>query len=154
MEPAFWHWLILGLVLMAVELAAPGFVFFWLGVSAVVTGIVVLAAGAMAWQWQIVIFALATVGSVAGWLAWRRQQPANLTPTLNRGAGALIGRVGRLERGTGAGNGRIRLGDTTWPATGEAMPDGSLARVIGHEGSLLRVEPAAEPHRPGPDAAG
>lgn len=144
MEPAFWHWLILGLVLIAVELAAPGFVFFWLGVSAVLTGVVVLMAGGLAWQWQVIVFALATVAAVAVWLAWRAGPAGDEKASVNRGAAALVGRVGRLEHAIGPGNGRIRLGDTTWSATGADMTAGSVVRVVGHEGSLLRVEAAPD----------
>ena len=39
-EYGAWSWLIVGLVLLGLELMLPGGVFLWLGISAVVTGLV------------------------------------------------------------------------------------------------------------------
>lgn len=147
MEPVFWHWLILGAILVAVEILTPGFVFFWLGVSAVLTGLVVAAAPPLDWRWQVLVFAVLAIASVAGWLAWwrRRPQPEPGPGEVNRGAARLVGRTGMLEQAIGPGNGRLRLGDTTWPATGAPLPAGTAVRVVAADGGLLHVEPTPAP---------
>jgi membrane protein implicated in regulation of membrane protease activity len=39
------------------------------------------------------------------------------------------------------GHGRLRLGDTTWAATGpDGLPAGARVRVVGAQGTVLRVE--------------
>ena len=38
----FWHWWILGVGLVIIEIVAPGAFFLWLGVSAGATGLVLL----------------------------------------------------------------------------------------------------------------
>ena len=42
MEIEYWHWLILGMLLMALEMALPSFVLLWFGAGAIVSGIVLL----------------------------------------------------------------------------------------------------------------
>lgn len=37
---AYWHWLVLGLILIALEIFTAGFVLLWLGVSALIVGVV------------------------------------------------------------------------------------------------------------------
>ncbi|HCK80815.1 MAG TPA: hypothetical protein DIC59_05045 [Candidatus Competibacteraceae bacterium] len=39
LEPAYWNWWLLGVVLMAVESIAPGFFFLWMGVAALLVGL-------------------------------------------------------------------------------------------------------------------
>ena len=45
---AFWHWWVAGLLLLALEAFAPGAVFLWMGVAALVTGGVWVAQGFVA----------------------------------------------------------------------------------------------------------
>ncbi len=40
-----WAWIILGVLLIGVELLAPGAFFLWLGLAAIVTGLLSLIAG-------------------------------------------------------------------------------------------------------------
>src|SRR5262249_30163464 len=44
-----WSWIILGGILLAVELIAPGAFILWLGVSAILVGVVFFF---VAWDWQ------------------------------------------------------------------------------------------------------
>ena len=44
-----WSWIILGLVLMGLELVAPGAFLVWLGLAAVLTGLIDWAFG-LSWQ--------------------------------------------------------------------------------------------------------
>jgi len=41
LEPVYWNWLLLSVVLMAIEALAPGFFFLWMGVAALLVGLVV-----------------------------------------------------------------------------------------------------------------
>lgn len=54
-----WNWLILGLIFLIAEVAAPGLFFLWLGIAAAVVGLALLVAPALAWPYQLVLFALA-----------------------------------------------------------------------------------------------
>ena len=155
MGPGHWGWLILGAVLIGIELAAPGFALLWLGLSAVLTGLLVLfgtvAGWPMSWEWQLLLFAALSMASVALWLAWRRREgrdPDDAASGLNRRARACVGRHGVLEQPIGPGNGRLRLGDTTWSASGPALPAGTAVRVVGADGGRLEVVALEEPRGP------
>ena len=52
---AFWHWWVAGLLLLALEAFAPGAVFLWMGVAALVTGGVVALLPGLDWQWAVAL---------------------------------------------------------------------------------------------------
>jgi len=60
-----WNWLIFGFILMALELAAPGVFLFWLGLAALVVGLLSFVF-TPSWQAQLLMFADDTVWGVAG----------------------------------------------------------------------------------------
>ncbi len=143
-EMTAWHWLALGVLLMVVEVMAPGFIFLWLGISAVVTGLV-LAAVAIPWEAQLVLFAvLSVVASVAGrrWLAARRRPSDH--PTLNRRGDDIVETCHTLDEATSRGRGQVRIGDSVWRLRvrpdGSDLPAGARVRVVRVEGSTLVVE--------------
>ena len=68
-----WNWLILGLLLMGVELLAPGVFMFWLGLAALLVGLLSFAID-FSWQTQILLFAVfASRNSARGSAVWVRQ---------------------------------------------------------------------------------
>ncbi len=58
-----WAWFIAGLALLGLELALPGNVFVWLGIAAILTGIVILIVD-FGWQVNVAIFLVLAVASV------------------------------------------------------------------------------------------
>ena len=58
-----WAWIILGVVLVGVELLAPGSFFLWFGLAAIVTGLLDALLG-LSWQAAALLFALLSVGAV------------------------------------------------------------------------------------------
>jgi len=154
LEPAlFWHWWALAGVLVIVEVFAPGIMFLWLGVAAGLVGALLLLWPGLGLKGQILGFAALSVASV---LAWRRYQKAHPVvtdePHLNRRGAHCIGQRAALAAPIVHGRGRIRLGDSSWPAAGPDLPAGTTVEVIGVEGTLLRVQPArADAPAAGPD---
>ena len=61
-----WNWLIFGIILMALELLAPGVFLFWLGLAALLVGLLSFAF-APGWQLQILMFALFAIAAVPLW---------------------------------------------------------------------------------------
>ncbi len=49
LEPIYWNWWLLGVVLMAVEAIAPGFFFLWMGVAALLGGLLLTVLPELAW---------------------------------------------------------------------------------------------------------
>ena len=56
-----WNWLIFGIILMALELIAPGVFLFWLGLAALLVGLLSFAFHP-SWQVQILMFAVLCLG--------------------------------------------------------------------------------------------
>jgi len=139
----FWHWWVLGIVLIGVEVFAPGAYFMWLGVSAGLVGFLLLAVPGTGWEYQALAFAVLAVASVAGWRAYQRRHPsASDHPTLNRRGTQYVGRVFTLDAPIVNGVGKIRVDDTTWKIVGQDLPAAARVRVTGVDGTVLTVEPA------------
>ncbi len=68
-----WNWLIFGVILMALELIAPGVFLFWLGLAALLVGLVSFAF-TPSWQVQILMFAVFAAAAVP---LWRRLSRSN-----------------------------------------------------------------------------
>ncbi len=49
-EIEFWHWWVAAIVLIGVEVFAPGTVALWMAVSAAVVGLLLLAVPEVSWQ--------------------------------------------------------------------------------------------------------
>ncbi len=139
----FWHWLALGGLLGMLEILVPGFVLIWLGLAAVLVGLLLLIWPDLPFAVQLLACAGFSVLSVLAWFTWSRRHPATSDrPTLNRRAEQLIGRRAPVVDAIVNGRGRIRLGDSTWAVTGPDLPAGHMVHIIGADGPLLQVEPA------------
>lgn len=141
-----WNWVFLGLALGALEMLVPGVHFAWFGLSALATGIITMIAQSLGvpigWPVQLVLFALLSVVAVYG---VRRYAPPNEksdVPDLNARGAQLIGRTAVIENAIVGGRGRVRIGDTLWPAKGPDLPAGTTARVTGSDDTVLIVERA------------
>jgi len=135
-----WAWLVAGMILLALELVLPGGFLVWMGVAAVVTGLVALFQ-APPWAVQWLIFGILSLASILVWLRWNRDRPpATDRPFLNRRADQFIGHEVVLEQAIEQGFGRVVLGDTVWRVSGPDLPLGSRVRIVGHDGALLEVE--------------
>ena len=136
----FWHWWVLAVVLLALEVAAPGTFFLWFAIAAAAVGLIVLILPDFIWQLQVLIFALGGVGAVVAWRAYARRHPQpSADPTLNRRGTQYIGQVFHLTEAITDGRGRMKVGDTIWRVAGPDLPAGTKVRVTGVEGTVLRV---------------
>ena len=141
-----WSWIILGGILLAVELIAPGTFFLWFGVSAILVGLISFV---IDWNWQEqgVGFALLAVASFVMW--WRIIRPARKDegasdqPFLNERAQGFVGRVFTLEKPIVDGAGTVRIGDTIWRVTGPDCAAGNRVKIARAEGATLFVEPTS-----------
>jgi membrane protein implicated in regulation of membrane protease activity len=136
-----WAWIILGVLLIGVELLAPGAFFLWLGLAAIATGLLDAVLD-LSWQGSALLFALLSVGAVVlGRFVTRSktQLGAEATPLNQRGQ-SLVGRVFTLESPIKDGEGRIRVDDSSWRVTGADRFAGAKVRIVRIEGSTLVVD--------------
>ena len=136
-----WSWVVAGLVILALELVVPGGIFLWLGISAVVTG-VVSALVTVSWPLQFLIFGVLAVASVAIWLRIRPHGTPSDRPFLNRRANRYVGQEVVLAEPIRDGHGRVVLDDTTWRIQGPNLAAGQKVRIVDADGAVLKVEAA------------
>jgi inner membrane protein len=141
---AWWNWLLLGLVLVALEMASSGgFYIIFFGVAAlIVAALAATGVTGAAWLQWLLFSAL----SVASLLLFRNP----IMRKLNLGAGApdidtLAGETGTaLEDMSAGANGRVELRGTTWSArnTGSTpLTRGQRFVVVRAERLTLLVKP-------------
>jgi membrane protein implicated in regulation of membrane protease activity len=138
-----WNWLIFGFILMALELIAPGVFLFWLGLAALLVGLVSFALHP-SWQAQLLMFAVFAAAAVPVWRRLARGSSAASVsnPFLNRRTDALVGREFTLEKPIIDGFGTVRIDDTIWRVAGPDAPAGSRVRIVQADGANLTVAAA------------
>ncbi len=136
----YWHWWILGGILLLIEVLAPSFFFLWLAIAAAVTGVILLGLPELDWQYQLMIFSGLSVVSIALFRRYQRQHPATTDqPALNRRGEQYIGRTFTLEQPIVNRVGKLRVDDSTWRITGDDLPAGTRVTVTGVDGVVLEI---------------
>ena len=138
-----WNWLIFGFILMALELLAPGVFLFWLGLAALLVGLLSFAINP-SWQAQLLMFAVFAAAAVPAWRYFVKSASSHSVsnPFLNKRTEALIGRVFTLEKPIIDGSGTVRIGDTVWRVAGPDTPAGTRVKVVQVDGANLTVAAA------------
>lgn len=67
LELAYWHWLVLGIGLVVVEIFLPSFTVFWFGLGAIIVGIALWLFPEMAFAVQLSIWIIASCSFVIFW---------------------------------------------------------------------------------------
>ena len=133
-----WNWLIFGFILMALELIAPGVFLFWLGLAALLVGLVSFVFNP-SWQTQLILFSVFAIAAVPLWRRFALTSTSKSNPFLNRRTDALVGREFTLEKPIVDGSGTVRIDDTIWRVAGPDAPAGSRVRVVRADGASLTV---------------
>lgn len=140
-----WVWWVLGVVLLTLEVLMPGVFLVWIGIAAVLTGVLSLLlweAGWWVWQVQWLVFAALSIAAVlVGRRLVARNEKRTDEPFLNQRGQSLVGRTATLDQPITEGRGRIRLDDTMWNVQGPDLPVGTRVRVVASSGRDLTVEP-------------
>ncbi|MEC5396607.1 NfeD family protein [Uliginosibacterium sp. H1] len=138
----WWHWIAAGFVLIVAELAIPAFFLVWLGIAALITGVLVaiLPLGNAA---QVLVWALLSAALVIAWVKVFRRKPDDLAIGT---AGAVIGEAGLLVGDLGPfQKSQVRfqrpvLGSDVWECVSDVeIKSGSRVKVVAVEGKSVRV---------------
>src|SRR4051794_12109882 len=132
-----WNWLIAAAAFFIIELLAPGAFMLWLGLSALLVGIISRAV-IWPWQYQLVAFAVFALASIPLWRHFARgmEKPGD-QPFLNRRADAFVGREFALEKPIVAGRRAGKIDDTIWRPSGPGSAAGSRGKGVGGGGGAL-----------------
>jgi membrane protein implicated in regulation of membrane protease activity len=135
-----WLWLIGGVLLLILEVIAPGFFLVFLGAAAIATGLftVLFDLGTAP---QLALFVLYSVLAVLiGRRFYANRGSDSTDPLLNDRAGRLVGKVVTVVAAVDDHAGRVRVGDSEWSARGGPAAVGERVRITGVEGNCLMVE--------------
>ena len=137
----YWHWWVIGIILIILELFAPGAFFLWMGIAAGIVGVILLVAPDMGWQYQFMIFAVVSVVSIVVWRIYLNKHPtATDKPTLNMRGQQYVGREFTLAEPVVNGVGKLKVDDTMWKIVGKDCDSGTKVRVSEADGAILKIE--------------
>ena len=140
-----WLWLYFGAFLMLMELASPGFVVFFFGLSASTVGLLRFLLGdAFSATWQLVAFSALSILYLAFLRRWMRQVFSGKVSSTDENFGdELAGRTGKVTEGIPPqGSGRALIGDAEWTAVADApIAAGTPVRVVWNKNLTVKVEP-------------
>jgi inner membrane protein len=123
--------------------AVAGMSLPWVGVGFGIAGGWHLSRGDATGWWMLGVGAAALVGDpLVDLILARFGQHTSDHPDLNRRTAQLLGRILIVAEAIEGGRGKVRVGDTLWPAEGPAMPEGGRVSVVGSDGTALLVERA------------
>ncbi len=68
----WWHWILVGIVLVVLELVVPSFTIFWFGLAAILTGLLLALLPGLPLAWQLLVFVAASLGFTFLWFRYFR----------------------------------------------------------------------------------
>ena len=135
-----WFWLSLGLILGVAEMVAPGFFLMWLGLAAIIVGLLDYAFP-ISIPFQVALFAVLSIITVFAGKKFLKDNPIETDdPKLNDRGARLTGEIVTVVEAIADGHGRVKVGDTEWSARGSDAGVGDKVRVTGADGAVLLVE--------------
>jgi hypothetical protein len=147
----WWHWIVLGIILVLMELVVPSFTIFWFGLGALLTGLLLALLPEISLKWQILVFSVSSVGITLLW--FRFFVPRKKLKSLLMDEEEAIGQTGiAASRAQVPGEkGRVAfsvpvLGEESWSyQADEPIETGNRVRVIAVLASdqaerILKVE--------------
>ena len=135
-----WLWLIGGVLLLILEVIAPGFFLVFLGAAAMATGLFteLFDLGTAS---QLALFALyAVIAVLVGRRFYANRHVDSSDPLLNDRGGRLVGKMVTVVAAVDDHGGRVRVGDSEWSARGGPAAIGERVRITGVDGNCLTVE--------------
>lgn len=134
-----WSWILFGVVLLVLEIFVSGTVLLWFGVAALIVGAATLYVAPI---WEIQVLAWAALSALLLLIGRRvfRKAADSEDPLINERAHRYTGRAFTLAQPIVEAQGTLRIDDTVWRITGPDLPAGTVVKVIGADGSVLKVE--------------
>jgi membrane protein implicated in regulation of membrane protease activity len=147
MQILWWHWVVLGIVLMLLELAVPAFFLIWFGLGALIVGTLLAVFSSAPFALQVLAWTAFSLLFI--WLWFKVFKPNIYKSRAGMARGSLIGEVGLVTRDIRPyEKGQIRfqkpiLGDEVWESVAdEEIRVGERVRVLEVEGNTVRVSRA------------
>ena len=140
---AHWVWLTIGVLLAGLEMLAPGVYLIWLGIAAIITG---LLTGLLHLSLPVQVIDFVFLSLICAYSARRFLTDSPITsvdPLMNRRMARMVGATAVVVQAIEDGRGRVHLGDSEWNVRGPDLAVGERVRITGSDGGTLLVEPIA-----------
>lgn len=95
MTLAYWHWLVLGMILMGLEIFVPTFTILWFGIGAVAVGLVLLAVPGLGLALQILLWVVLSALCTFVWFRYLKRMAPDRTKA-GLSIEAIIGETGMV----------------------------------------------------------
>jgi len=139
-----WLWMYLGALLMLLELAAPGFVIFFFGLSAMTVGLFRFLFGeAFDGTWQLAAFSTFVILYLAFLRRWMKHLFGGASEKSKVDFNhEMVGRTGKVTAAIEPPlPGRVMIGDAEWSAVADrAIAEGANVRVVSQSNLTMSVE--------------
>ena len=143
-ELLYWHWLLLGMVLIVAEMFIPSFTILWFGLGAIVVGLMLLIVN-ISFAVQLLLWAISSVVFTLLWFKYFKPKMAGKT-TASSAREAVIGEFGKvIKLPTEESRGKVRfvtpiLGDDEWDFISEdSVEIGDRVHISEISGNTLIV---------------
>ena len=143
MNILWWHWLVLGLLLVGLELVVSSFTIIWFGLGAVLVGIILALVPGFPLGAQILTWTGASALLTLAWFHFFNPRTRSFAGSKS----AVIGEIGLVVRAGEPGSmGTVKfqlplLGGDEWPCIADVALDvGDRVRVVDMEGQVMKVE--------------
>lgn len=147
MQAEWWQWAIVGIALILSELAVPVFVLIWFGLGALLVALLVALFPAVGLTAQLGCWLALSLLLILLW--FRIFRPGAHKTRIGMSDDYVVGEVGLLTYPVAPfEKGKLRfqkpiLGSESWDCIAdEAIAAGERVRVVGIEGSLIKVRRA------------
>lgn len=144
----YWHWLVLGLVLMMAEIFLPSFTILWFGAGAVLVGVILWLVPALSLTWQVFLWCVFSLVLALLWFKYLKPLAVDKTKA-GLSYESIINETGMVLKVPGDDNrGLLRfpapiLGNDEWVfICTQTLQPGERVRVTGVSGNSLIVEKA------------
>ncbi|MFY9288313.1 MAG: NfeD family protein [Alphaproteobacteria bacterium] len=140
----WWHWAILGVVLVIAELVVPAFVLVWFGLGAILVALALALFPEMSLIGQLLIWIAASVALVYLW--FKVFKPNQHKILFGRSSAEAVGEKGLLVSDVEPyQKGQVRfqkplIGSDVWDCIAdEPIKAGSRVKVVSIEGNILKI---------------
>ena len=141
----YWHWLVVGMLLIIAELFVPSFTIIWFGLGAIVVALLLMALPGLSLSWQLLVFALASCLFTLLWFKFIKPLMTDRTKA-GMGREAVLGESGHVIRVPSEGSrGVVRfsipvLGEDEWSfICDEPVLPGDRVKIKEISGNTLIV---------------
>lgn len=142
MELIWWHWVALGLGLIALEMIISTFFILWMGLGALITGLVSYILP-LSFTAQILLWTAASAAMVVVWMKYFKSPDRTHAGQAKEGVLGISGQITRPVTDTSEGEilfQRPVLGADRWPVVADTpIATGERARIVDVLGQTLKV---------------